>query len=227
MEQSRDSGLWEKILAHLVEKIRKDAGKSAEPHYALIDSQSVKTVADNEKRGIDGGKKAKGRKRHAVIDTMGNLLGIVVHAANIHDTKSGILAAQKVCKKYPSIQAFCADAGYRGTCIDEVKVTPHNSAARLAMSFPPSAACKFLDLHPVNLRNLHLHLTKNPFASRPPHLCGVTLILFGKVSDFPAKQSCPLLLLVSIPPNWANDAKTRKKVDKKQKNTRKTLDIAY
>ena len=26
---------------------------------------------------------------------------------------------------------------------------------------------------------------------------------------------------------WANDAKTRKKVDKKQKNTRKTLDIAY
>ena len=57
-----------------------------------------------------------------------------------------------------------------------IKVTPHNSAARLAMSFPPSAACKFLDLHPVNLRNLHLHLTKNPFASRPPHLCGVTLI---------------------------------------------------
>ncbi len=51
--------------------------------------------------------------------------------------------------------------------------------------------------------------------------------MFGKVSDFPAKQSCPLLLLVSIPPNWANDAKTRKKVDKKQKNTRKTLDIAY
>ena len=62
---------------------------------------------------------------------MGNLLGIVVHAANIHDTKSGILAAQKACKKYPSIQAFCADAGYRGTCIDEVKVTPHNSAAVL------------------------------------------------------------------------------------------------
>ena len=43
------------------------------------------------------------------------------------------------------------------------------------MSFPPSAACKFLDLPPVNLRDLHLHLTKNPFASRPPHLCGVTL----------------------------------------------------
>ena len=55
------------------------------------------------------------------------------------------------------------------------KAPPHNSAARLAMPFPPSASCKFLDLPPVNLRNLHLHLTKNPFASRPLHLCGVTL----------------------------------------------------
>ena len=49
------------------------------------------------------------------------MLGVVVHAANIHDTKSGILAAQKACEKYPSIEAFCADAGYRGTFVDEVK----------------------------------------------------------------------------------------------------------
>ena len=28
----------------------------------------------------------KGRKRHIVVDTMGNLLAVVVHAANIHDT---------------------------------------------------------------------------------------------------------------------------------------------
>ena len=49
------------------------------------------------------------------------MLGVVVHAANIHDTKSGILAAQKACEKYPSIGAFCADAVYRGTFVDEVK----------------------------------------------------------------------------------------------------------
>ncbi len=49
------------------------------------------------------------------------MLGVVVHAANIHDTKSGILAAQKACEKYPSIEAFCADAVYRGTFVDEVK----------------------------------------------------------------------------------------------------------
>lgn len=44
---------------------------------------------------------------------MGNLLLVVVHAANIHDTKSGIFAAQKAIQKYLSIQRFCADAGYR------------------------------------------------------------------------------------------------------------------
>ena len=32
---------------------------------------------------------------------MGNLLAVVVHAANIHDTKSGILAARDVFEKYP------------------------------------------------------------------------------------------------------------------------------
>ena len=44
---------------------------------------------------------------------MGNLLTVVVHAANIHDTKSGILATRDAFEKYPSIQRFCADAGYR------------------------------------------------------------------------------------------------------------------
>ena len=41
-----------------------------------------------------------------------------------------------------------------------VKALPHNSSAALAMPFLQSAACKFLDLPPVNLRNLHLHLMK-------------------------------------------------------------------
>ena len=67
------------------------------------------------------GEKAKGRKRHIVVDVMGNLLGIVVHAANIHDTKSGILVAKPTCEKYPSIEKLCADGGYRGTFVLEMK----------------------------------------------------------------------------------------------------------
>ena len=59
----------------------------------------------------------KGRKRHIVTDTMGNLLAIKVHAANTHDTKSGIDPAKKAIKKYPTIKGFCADAGYRKTFV--------------------------------------------------------------------------------------------------------------
>ena len=42
-----------------------------------------------------------------------------------------------------------------------IKAAPPNSAARLALSFPPPAACRFLDFSPVSLQNLHLHPTKN------------------------------------------------------------------
>jgi putative transposase len=51
---------------------------------------------------------------------MGNLLAVIVHAANIHDTKSGIQPAKLALERYPSIEKFCADAGYRGTFILDV-----------------------------------------------------------------------------------------------------------
>ncbi len=59
-------------------------------------------------------KKIKGRKRHIIVDIQGNLLHAEVHAANIHDTKSGILPLRGTLEKFPSIIGICADAGYRG-----------------------------------------------------------------------------------------------------------------
>ncbi len=65
-------------------------------------------------------KKVKGRKRHIVVDVMGNLLAVVVHAANTHDTISGIEPAFLAVRRYPSLKRFCADAGYRGTFVIDV-----------------------------------------------------------------------------------------------------------
>lgn len=67
------------------------------------------------------GKKIKGRKRHIATDVMGNLLYVDVHAANIHDTKSGFYAALGAYTIYPTIKGFCGDAGYRGTFVEEVE----------------------------------------------------------------------------------------------------------
>ena len=58
------SGLWEKIRAALVERIRTEAGRNAGPSYAIIDSQSVKTASSAEGRGIDGGKNKRTQTAH-------------------------------------------------------------------------------------------------------------------------------------------------------------------
>ena len=52
-------GLWDKILQHLVKVIRQKAGHNQNPTYAVIDSQSVKTIYSSEQVGFDGGKKTK------------------------------------------------------------------------------------------------------------------------------------------------------------------------
>ncbi len=65
-------------------------------------------------------KKIKGRKRHIVVDILGNLLHVKVHAANIHDTKASCNIFTEVSKKYPSIEAYSADAGYCGTAVEHV-----------------------------------------------------------------------------------------------------------
>ncbi len=51
-----------------------------------IDSQSVKSVPFvNKDKGIDGNKLVNGRKRHLIVDTLGLVWGVVVHAADIPD----------------------------------------------------------------------------------------------------------------------------------------------
>ena len=65
----------------------------------------------------------KGRKRHTAVGTMGNLLAVEVHAANAHDTKAGIGPAAKACKKHPTIERSCGDAGHRKTFVELAEAT--------------------------------------------------------------------------------------------------------
>ena len=81
-------------------KVRKAEGSNPTPSAAIIDSQSVKTTEKGGPRGYDAGKKVNGRKRHIIVDTMGLLLAVVVHPANIQDRDGAKLVIDKLIGRF-------------------------------------------------------------------------------------------------------------------------------
>lgn len=69
-------------------------------------------------RGYDAGKKIKGRKRHLVVDTLGLVLAVVVHAANIQDRDGAKLVLSKLVGRFWRLKLIWADGGYAGQLID-------------------------------------------------------------------------------------------------------------
>ena len=55
-----------------------------------------------------------GRKRHIVVDTMGLLLAIVTHPADIQGRDGAKLVINKLIGRFPRLQLIWADAGYAG-----------------------------------------------------------------------------------------------------------------
>jgi putative transposase len=110
------SGLWERIHDALRTTVRRSVGKRPQPSAAVIDSQSVKTThVAGPARGDDAGKKVKGRKRHIVVDTLGLLLAVVVHAADEQDWNGAPLVLFRLWEKMKRIRVIFADTvyGYR------------------------------------------------------------------------------------------------------------------
>jgi len=108
-------GQWERINTALRQKEREKRNRKPEPTGAIIDSQSAKTTEAGGEKGYDGGKKINGRKRHIVVDTVGNLLAVVVNAASTQDRDGAKDAIGKLqAETIASLKKLWADGSYRG-----------------------------------------------------------------------------------------------------------------
>lgn len=110
----RDEGLLQKLVDTLVPKARERAGRKVTPTLGIIDSQSAPTTECGGPRGLDMGKRIKGRKRHIVTDVEGNILAVIVHSAAIQDCHGAVPLLKLLRKRFPELKDVLADRVYRG-----------------------------------------------------------------------------------------------------------------
>jgi putative transposase len=117
--QWKNSGLWERIHAHLREQARQVEGRKRHATAGIIDSQTVRSSECSEERGYDAGKKINGRKRHLLVDTLGLVLWVMVLPANLQDRAGArrLLAAYYAQGRGARVRYIWADGGYAGVLV--------------------------------------------------------------------------------------------------------------
>jgi transposase len=116
----RDHGMVKEFHDRLRRKVREQAGRDPEPSAGVIDSQSVKAdaVVGADSRGFDGGKLVNGRKRHAVVDTLGLLLAVMVTSADTQDRAAAQVLLAQVAAAHHLLVLVWADGGYTGNLVE-------------------------------------------------------------------------------------------------------------
>jgi transposase len=73
--------------------------------------------------GYDAGKQVKGRKIHALVDSEGLPMRVVVHSAAIQDRDDAGLVLDKMRRRFPWLELIWADGGYNAWQVDAAVAT--------------------------------------------------------------------------------------------------------
>ena len=68
--------------------------------------------------GYDAGKRLKSRKIHALVNSEGLPMRVVVHSAAIQDRDGAGLVLDKIRRRFPWLELIWADGGYNAWQVD-------------------------------------------------------------------------------------------------------------
>lgn len=110
------AGVFEAIVSDLREILRITTGKKAKPSAVIFDSRTLQSTPESGGRAeYDGAKRKKGSKTHIAVDTLGNLLAVLVTPANEQDrAKVGELAEKVQEVTGETVELAFVDQGYTG-----------------------------------------------------------------------------------------------------------------
>jgi putative transposase len=114
----KKDGVLKRMHDFLLCEVREKDERTKAPSVVMIDSQSTKAQF-GERRGFDGFKKVRGRKRHILVDTLGLVHGIRISAAHEKDAPPAIEMLDPNSPDYSptlsrSLNAVYVDGGYKG-----------------------------------------------------------------------------------------------------------------
>ena len=101
--------------------LRVAAGRDAQPTAVILDARTVQSTPESGSRaGYDGHKRRRGSKTHAAVDTLGNLLAVLVTPANEQEREQvAALAAQVQEVTGEHVELAYVDQGYTGQAAAE------------------------------------------------------------------------------------------------------------